>query len=84
MVIVEPYALSFWRNGHEERGQCETAHYRDAKTTSCLPKISFETVLSDPLDKQNLMALLCSTNSDIVKIEKITFSRLENASVTML
>ena len=25
--------------------------------------------------KQNLMALLCSTNSDIVKIEKITFRR---------
>ena len=47
---VERYALSFWRNGHEERGQCETAHYRDAKTTSCLPKISFETVLSDPLE----------------------------------
>ena len=33
--------------------------------------------------KQNLMALLCSTNSNIVKIEKITFSRLENTSVTM-
>ena len=33
--------------------------------------------------KQNLMALLCSTNSDIVKIEKITFGRLENTSVTM-
>ena len=30
--------------------------------------------------KQNLMALLCSTNSDIVKIEKITFSRLENTN----
>ena len=28
--------------------------------------------------KQNLTALLCSTNSDIVKIEKVTFSRLEN------
>ena len=28
--------------------------------------------------KQNLMALHCSTNSDIIKIEKITFSRLEN------
>ena len=49
MVVVERYALSFWLNGHEERVQCETAHYRDAKTTSCLPKISFETVLSDPL-----------------------------------
>ena len=33
--------------------------------------------------KQNLMALLCSKNSDFVKIEKITFSRLENTSVTM-
>ena len=33
--------------------------------------------------KQNLMAPLCPTNSDIVKIEKITFSRLENTSVTM-
>ena len=44
------YALSFWRNGHEERAQCETAHYRDAKTTSCLRKISFETVLSNPLE----------------------------------
>ena len=33
--------------------------------------------------KQKLMALLCSTNSDIVKIEKITFSGLENTSVTM-
>ena len=33
--------------------------------------------------KQNLMALLCSTNPDIAKIEKITFSRLENTSVTM-
>ena len=35
MVVVERYALSFWRNGREERVQCETAHYRDAKTTSC-------------------------------------------------
>ena len=50
MVVVEWFTLSFWRNGHEERVQCETAHYRDAKTTSCLPKISFETVLSDPLE----------------------------------
>ena len=50
MVVVERYALSFCRNGHEERVQCETAHYRDAKTTSCLPKISYETVLSDPLE----------------------------------
>ena len=50
MVVVERYALSFWRNGHDERMQCETAHYHDAKTTSCLPKISFETVLSDPLE----------------------------------
>ena len=50
MVVVERYALSFWRNGHEERVQCETVHYRDAKTTSCLPKIYFETVLSDPLE----------------------------------
>ena len=49
MVVVERYALSFWRNGHEERVQCETVHYRDAKTTSCLHKISFETVLSDSL-----------------------------------
>ena len=49
IVVVKRYALSFWRNGHEERVQCETAHYRDAKTTSCLPKISFQTVLSDPL-----------------------------------
>ena len=36
-----------------------------------------------PLRKQTLMVLLCSTNSDIVKIEKITFSRLEKTSVTM-
>ena len=50
MVVVERYALSGWRNAHEERVQCETAHYRDAKTTSCLPKKSFETVLSDPLE----------------------------------
>ena len=50
MVVVERYALSFWRNGHEKRVQCETAHYRDAKTTSCLLKISFETVLRDPLE----------------------------------
>ena len=50
MVVVERYALSFWRNGREERVQCETAHYRDAKTTSCLLKISFETVLSNPLE----------------------------------
>ena len=50
MVVVERNALSFWRNGHEERVQYKTAHYHDAKTTSCLPKISFETVLSDPLE----------------------------------
>ena len=50
MVIAEQYALSFWRNSHEERVQCETAHYREAKTTSSLPKISFERVLSDPLE----------------------------------
>ena len=49
-MVVERYALSFWRNGHEERVQCEMAHYRDAKTTSCQPKISFETMLSDPLE----------------------------------
>ena len=49
MMVAERYALSFRRNGHEERVQCETANYRDAKTTSCLPKISFETLLSDPL-----------------------------------
>ena len=49
MVVVEQYAFSFWRNGHDERVQCETAHYRDAKTTSCLPKIYFKTVLTDPL-----------------------------------
>ena len=49
-VVVERYTLSFWRNGHNERVQCETAHYRDAKTTSCLPKIFFETVLCDPLE----------------------------------
>ena len=51
MVVVERYALSLWRNGHEERVQFKTAHYRDAKTKSCLPKLSFETVLSDPLEK---------------------------------
>ena len=50
MMVVERYALSFWRNGHEEHVQCETAHYLDAKSTSCLPKISFETVLSDLLE----------------------------------
>ena len=33
--------------------------------------------------KQNFMAILCSTNPDIEKIEKITFIRLENTSVTM-
>ena len=32
--------------------------------------------------KKKLMALLCPTNSNIVKIEKITFSLLENTSVT--
>ena len=50
MVVVERYALSFWRNDHEERVQCETAHYRHAKTMIFLPKISFETVLSDLLE----------------------------------
>ena len=53
MVVVERHAFSFWRNDHEERVQCETAHYRDAKTTSCLPKISFETVSSDPLEMRS-------------------------------
>ena len=33
--------------------------------------------------KQNLMALHCSTNSEVVKIEKMTFSRLESTSVTL-
>ena len=50
MVVVERYALRFWGNGQEERVQCETAHYRDAKTTSCLTKISYKTLLSDPLE----------------------------------
>ena len=50
MEVVKRYALSFWRNGHKKRVQCETEHYPDAKTTSCLPKISFETVLNDPLE----------------------------------
>ena len=58
MVVAERYALSFWRNGHEERVQCETAHYRDAKTTSCLPKISFETVLSDPLEMTIVLSIV--------------------------
>ena len=56
MVVVERYASSFWRNGHEERAQFETAHYCDAKTTSCLPKISFETVLSDRLGMPIVLA----------------------------
>ena len=91
----------FRLNGHEERVQCETAHYRDGKTTSCLPKISFKTVLSDPLEMpivsvrflivnrrflctNSLIRLTyCSSVYDIVKIDKITFSRLENTSVTM-
>ena len=60
MVVVERYALSFWRNGHKERLQWETAHYRDTKTTSCLPKISFETVLSDPLEMPILTAVQLS------------------------
>ena len=38
MIVVERYALSFYE------------FYRDAKTKSYLPKISFETVLSDPLE----------------------------------
>ena len=33
--------------------------------------------------QQNLMALLCSTNLDIVEIEKITISRVENTNVAM-
>ena len=37
MVVVERYALSFWRNGHEERVQCKTTHYH-------------ETMLSDTLE----------------------------------
>ena len=32
--------------------------------------------------KQNLMALLCSTNSDIVKMKKITFSDYKRNYVT--
>ena len=36
--------------------QCKMAHYRDAKTTSCLPKISFETVLSGPLEMPTVSA----------------------------
>ena len=56
MVVVERYALSFWRNIHEERVQYETAHYRDAKTMSCLSKISFETMLSDPLEMPIVLA----------------------------
>ena len=34
--------------------------------------------------KQNLMALLCSIKSDIVKIEKSTLGRLVNTSVNIL
>ena len=34
--------------------------------------------------KQNLMALLCSIESDIVKIEKCTLGRLVNTSVNKL
>ena len=34
--------------------------------------------------KQNLMALLCSIKSDIVKIEKCTLGRLVNTSVNIL
>ena len=50
MVVVARYALSFWQNGHEERVQCELVHYRDAKATSCLPKISFKAMLTDSLE----------------------------------
>ena len=62
MVIVKRYALSFWRNGLEERVQCETAHYRDIKTTSCLPKISFETVLSGHLEMSIVSARSLTVN----------------------
>ena len=62
MVVVERYSLSFWRNGNEEWVQCETAHYRDAKNTSCLPKISFETVLNDPLEMPIVSAKSLTVN----------------------
>ena len=48
--IYSIVSKTFWWNGYEERVQSETVHYRDAKTTSCLPKISSETVLSDALE----------------------------------
>ena len=66
MVVVERYALNFWRNGHEERVQCEKAHYCDAKTTSCLPKIFFETVLSGPLE------IFTNSNGEIFTITDLT------------
>ena len=50
MVVVERYELNFWWKSLEESMQCEPVHYRDAKTTSFLPKISFKTVLPDPLE----------------------------------
>ena len=61
MMVVERYTLSFWRNDHEERVQCETADYRDVKTTSCLTKIFFETVLSDPLDRSVSKVSICQS-----------------------
>jgi len=38
-VAMERYESNFWRNVPEYPMQCETAHYHDAKTKSCLPII---------------------------------------------
>ena len=42
MVVVERYALSFWRNGHEERVHCGKAHYCGAKTKSFQVQMVFQ------------------------------------------
>ena len=64
--------VSFWRNGHEERVQCEMAHYRDAKNTSCLSKISFETLLSGPLEMPIVSARSVTLNRRFLCTNSLT------------
>ena len=56
MVVVEWYEYNFWWKSLEESMYCKPVHYCDAKTTSCLPKISFKTVLTDPLEMSRVSA----------------------------
>ena len=73
MVVVKRCELNFWRKSLEESMQCKLVHYPDAKTMSCMPKISFKTVLTDPFEMPRVLARSLIINRLFLSAKSLIF-----------